>query len=83
LRRFTSIQPSARTLEKNMKKLALAAAFAAAASQAFAGGLAPVVITEPPVITEGPMASSGSNLLVPLILIGLIALAASGSDSDS
>jgi hypothetical protein len=64
-------------LEGNMKKLALAAAFAAAASQSFAGGMA-VVVTEPVVeVVEAPMSSSGSNLIVPLILVALIALAAS------
>jgi hypothetical protein len=65
-------------MERDMKKLALAAAFAAVSSQAFAGGLAAVVV-EPEVIVEQPMASSGSNLIVPLVLIALIALASSGS----
>ncbi len=66
-----------------MKKLALAAAFAAAASQAFAGGMAPVVVEPIVIVDEHPMAmSSGSNLIVPLILIALIALAASGGSND-
>ena len=65
-----------------MKKLALAAAFAAVASQSLAGGLAAVVIEQPVVMEDLPMASSGSNLIIPLILIVLIALAASSSSAD-
>ena len=66
-----------------MKKLALAAAFAAVAGQSMAGGLAAVVIEPQDVVVEQPMASSGSNLIVPLILIALIALAVSGDDSET
>ena len=60
-----------------MKKIVLAAAFTAAASTAFAGGMAPVVEMEPVVIMEETKGSSGSGLIVPLILIALIAAAAS------
>lgn len=41
------------------------------------------MVVEPVVIEEVPIASSGSNLIVPLILIALIALAASGSSDDA
>ncbi len=62
-----------------MKKIALAAAFAGAASTAFAGGMSePVMEMAPAVIVEETkQASSSAGLIIPLILIALIAVAAS------
>ncbi len=60
-----------------MKKLALAAAFAGVASTAFAGGMAPVVEVAPVVVEEAAAGSSASGLIIPLILVALIAVAAS------
>ena len=54
-----------------MKKLALATAFAAAASTASAGNLEPVV--EEVVVVE-EAGSSASNVWVPLLLIALVAI---------
>lgn len=63
-----------------MKKIVLAAAFATAASAAFAGGMSEPVMV-PTVVTEAvETAASGSStggLLIPLILVALVALAAS------
>ena len=59
-----------------MKKFALAAAFGVAASTAFAGGMSEPVMTMDPVeIVETTGSSSGSGLIVPLILVALIAAA--------
>lgn len=60
-----------------MKKIALAAAFAATASTAFAGGMAePVMEMAPAVIVEETAAgSSNAGLIIPLVLIALIAVA--------
>ncbi|WP_375279585.1 hypothetical protein [Pseudooctadecabacter sp.] len=62
-----------------MKKFALAAAFAGAASTAFAGNLAePVMEMEPVVVIEETAGSSSSaGLIIPLILVALIAVAMS------
>jgi hypothetical protein len=64
-----------------MKKLALAAAFAGAASTALAGNMAePVMEMAPVVVMEETSASSSSaGLIIPLILIVLIAAALSSS----
>jgi hypothetical protein len=59
-----------------MKKLALAVAFAASASTAFAGGMSEPVM-EKPVMVEEASSSSGGGIIVPLILLALIAAAAS------
>ncbi|PVA07680.1 hypothetical protein [Thalassorhabdomicrobium marinisediminis] len=60
-----------------MKKFALAAAFAGAASTAFAGNMAePVVEMAPVVVMEETAGSSSSaGLIIPLILIALVAAA--------
>ena len=63
-----------------MKKLAIAAVFATAASTAFAGGMSepmmvPEVVAE--VVETASTGSSGAGLIVPLILVALIAAAAS------
>lgn len=61
-----------------MKKIALAAAFAGAASTAFAGSMAePVIEMDPVVVVEDTTTSSSSNLIVPLIIVALIAAATS------
>jgi len=68
-----------------MKKFALAAAFAGAASSAFAGGMsAPVMVMAPtPVVEETKASSSGAGLIIPLILIALIALAVNKSTTSN
>ena len=71
-----------------MKVTALiaAAALAGSATVATAGGLAPVVMEEAPVVVVEPAAPTSSlgQFVVPAILLGLIALAATAeSDSDS
>ncbi|WP_414898941.1 hypothetical protein [Rhodovulum sp. YEN HP10] len=58
-----------------MKKLALAAAFAATASTAFAGGYSEPVI-EPEVIVQDT-SSSAQGVLVPLLALILVAAVAS------
>ena len=62
-----------------MKKLVLAAAFAGAASFAHAGGMdAPII--EPEVVIETVEETGGSSsagILVPLIVLALVAAAAS------
>lgn len=62
-----------------MKKFALAAAIAGAASTAFAGNMAePVMEMEPVVVMEETAAgSSAGGLIIPLILVALIAAALS------
>ena len=63
-----------------MKKFALAAAFAGAASTAFAGNTeAPIIETPVDVIVDSvdTGSSSSTGLIIPLILIALIAAAAS------
>ena len=56
-----------------MKKIALAAALAAAGSTAFAGNIEPVAV-EPVVIVEDTSSSAG-GIVVPLIALILIAAA--------
>ncbi len=56
-----------------MKKLALAAVFAATASTAFAGGLSDPIIEEPVIIEE--TSSSAGGYIIPLIFL-LIAVGA-------
>ncbi len=66
------------TWRLKMKKIALAAVFASAATTSFAGGLSQPEITMPPVEVIEPTAagsSSGAGLIVPLILIALVAAA--------
>ena len=59
-----------------MKKLLLAAAFAGAASTAFAGNISPPIIqTEVPEIVDQTTSSSSAGLIIPLILIALVAAA--------
>ena len=56
-----------------MKKLVLAAAFTAAASNVFAGSLAEPIIEAPVIVEEATSSSSG--VLVPLLLLALVAAA--------
>lgn len=60
-----------------MKKFVLAAAFAGAASTAFAGNMSEPVMEMAPVIVmeETAGSSSSAGLIVPLILLALIAAA--------
>ena len=59
-----------------MKKFVLAAAFAGAASTAFAGGVSdPIIQMDPVEIVETTGSSSGAGLIIPLILVALIAAA--------
>lgn len=60
-----------------MKKIALAAAFAGAASTAFAGNVAEPIIETPVavVVEETAGSSSSAGLIIPLILVALIAAA--------
>ena len=59
-----------------MKKLALAAVIAVTATAAVAGSMeAPVMEMAPVVVEEGSSASSAGNMVVPLILLALVALA--------
>lgn len=62
-----------------MKKFALAAAFAGAASTAFAGNMAEPVMEMPVEVVMGETAGSSSSagLIIPLILVALIAVAVS------
>jgi len=61
-----------------MKKFALAAAFAGAASTAFAGNTeAPIIETPVPVVIEETAGSSSSaGIWIPIVLIALVAAAA-------
>ncbi len=65
-------------LEDIMKKLALAVAFAGAASTAMAGSYAKDdVVMEPVVVVEeAAQSSSSAGLLIPLLLIAIVAAAA-------
>ena len=60
-----------------MKKFALAAAFAGAASTAFAGNMSEPVMEMAPVVVmeETAGSSSGAGLIVPLIIVALVAAA--------
>jgi len=59
-----------------MKKLALAAALSVAATTAYAGSLADPVI-EAPVIVEETAGSSAGGIAIPLLLLAVLAVAAS------
>ena len=58
-----------------MKKFALAAAFAGAASTAFAGNVAEPIMEMAPVVVMEETAGSSAGLIIPLILVALIAAA--------
>ena len=60
-----------------MKKFALAAAFAGAASTSFAGNMSEPVMEMAPVVVmeETAGSSSSAGLIVPLILVALVAAA--------
>jgi hypothetical protein len=64
-------------LEKKMKKFVLAAAFAGAASTAFAGNVSEPIMEMAPVVVmeETAGSSSSAGLIIPLILVVLIAAA--------
>lgn len=57
----------------DMKKLVLAAALTAAASNAFAGSLADPIIEAPVIVEESTSSSSG--ILIPLLLLVVVAAA--------
>jgi len=59
-----------------MKKLVLAAALTAAASTAYAGNMAEPVM-EPVIVVEEAASSSAGSIWVPLVLIAIVAAAAS------
>lgn len=69
---------------RHLKSLALAAALAAAGSQAVAGGFAPVVVDpEPIVVVEPEQPRSTFGILLPLLLLGgLVAVAVAAGDDD-
>lgn len=69
---------------KHLKSLALAAALAAAGSQALAGGFAPVVAEPAPVVVVEPEAPRSTwGILLPLLLVGaLVAVAVANDDDD-
>ncbi len=56
-----------------MKKLALAAAFTAAASTGFAGTIAEPVIEAPVIVEETNASSSSAGIWIPLVVIAVIA----------
>ncbi|WP_420861820.1 hypothetical protein [Algirhabdus cladophorae] len=61
-----------------MKKIVLAAAFATAASTAFAGNMEePMMEMEPEMIVEETTGSSAGGIILPLMAILLLAAAAS------
>ena len=62
-----------------MKQLVLAAAISAAATSAFAGGMAEPVM-EVPVMVEESQGSSAGGYLVPLLLLVLVAGAVAASN---
>ena len=75
---YTSlILPWAITWRNKMKKFALAAAFAGAASTAFAGNVSEPIMEMAPVVVmeETAVSSSSAGLIIPLILVVLIAAA--------
>ncbi len=70
-----------------LKSLVLAAAAATLASQAVAGGFAPVVVDQAPVapvtVVEPTAPRSTFGILLPLALLGgLVALAVASDDDD-
>lgn len=60
-----------------MKKIILAAALSVMASTSFAGNMTEPVMEAPIIIEETAQASSSSGILLQLILIALVAAAAS------
>ena len=62
-----------------MKKLVLAAALAGLASAGFAGSPEPAMVEMAPVVVmeETAASSSSAGLIIPLILVALLAIAAS------
>lgn len=67
-----------------MKKLISATAISAllVASAAQAGGLAPAVEEQQEVIAIAPPQSNASPYIVPLLLLGFLAVASSASDTE-
>jgi hypothetical protein len=59
-----------------MKKLALAAVVSIAATSAFAGGMEEPIV-EMPVVVEEDAATTGTGWVVPLLVIAVLAAAAS------
>lgn len=66
------------------KTLLAAAAVAATATQAFAGGFAPVVVDPEPIVVVEPEAPRSTfGILLPLLLLGgLVAVAVANDDDD-
>ena len=67
------------------KTLVAAAAATMIAGSAFAGGFAPAIVDTPVTIVAPPAAPAGSlpGWVIPAVLVaGLVALAASGDDSE-
>ena len=62
-----------------MKKIALAAALSVAASTAIAGGLDGPMMDETPIVAETAGPSSNAGLLIPLLLLLVLAAAASNA----
>ena len=60
-----------------MKKIAFAAALALASTSAFAGGYSAPVMQPEVVVTEAAEGSSAGGYVVPLILLAIVAAAAS------
>lgn len=56
-----------------MKKLVLAATFAAVASTGFAGNLSAPVIEEPVIVEETAASSSAAGIWIPLVLLAIVA----------
>ena len=61
---------------------AAAATLAMSSTSAIAGSVEPVAMVEPMVVEEQPMGSGSGAWIIPLIAVGLIALAISQSDDD-
>lgn len=56
-----------------MKKLVLAAAFAAAATAGYAGNMAEPIMEAPVVVEETAASSSAAGIWVPLVLLAVVA----------
>jgi hypothetical protein len=56
-----------------MKKLALAAAFAAAATTGYAGNMAEPIMEAPVVVEETAASSSAAGVWIPLVLLAVVA----------
>jgi hypothetical protein len=69
-----------RTKENQMKKFMLAAAFATAASTAFAGGVAEP--TMEPEVVAAKTATSAGGIVIPLLLLLVVAAAVSSNGSS-